>query len=102
MFQRNALQNPVKSQGTGGSLLTVFTLWATLVALLFLNPPGFTLAWDAFGYYLYLPAFFLHKDPLLLHQEWLHQAMETYKELDTGGFYQAHQVANGNWVMKYP
>ncbi|MFZ1666200.1 MAG: hypothetical protein WBO28_08260 [Flavobacteriales bacterium] len=72
------------------------------MALLFLNPPGFTLAWDAFGYYLYLPAFFLHKDPLLLHQEWLHQAMETYKELDTGGFYQAHQVANGNWVMKYP
>jgi hypothetical protein len=84
------------------SLVTVFALWSILIVLLMAIGPGNNLAWDGLGYYLYLPAFFIHHDPLLLRQEWLQHALDTYGGLGSGGFYQAHQVANGNWVMKYP
>ncbi|MBK8947444.1 MAG: hypothetical protein IPM68_00845 [Flavobacteriales bacterium] len=59
------------------------------------------ISWDALGYYLYLPAVLIHNDPYLLDQEWLHQALDQYGGLGGGGFYQAHQVENGHWVMKY-
>lgn len=44
------------------------------------------ISWDAFGYYLYLPATFIHADPLLDDASWVHEANETY-EL-TGTVYQ--------------
>src|SRR5436190_9665452 len=33
------------------------------------------LSWDVFGYYLYLPATFIHHDPLLTNMDWIHQVM---------------------------
>lgn len=33
------------------------------------------LSWDVFGYYLYLPASFIHHDPLLKDIGWIHQVM---------------------------
>ncbi len=84
------------------SRASVLALWFFLVAVILAIPPGRALEWDALGYYLYLPAFLIHHDPFLLHQDWLQQAFDTYGRFDGGTFYQAHQVANGNWVMKYP
>lgn len=41
------------------------------------------LSWDVFGYYLYLPATFVHGDPLLNDITWVRQAMEQYHTTET-------------------
>lgn len=58
------------------------------------------LTWDVFGYYLYLPSFFLYDDPHLRDLSWVNQLMEQYKT--TATFYQAVHLENGDWVMRYP
>lgn len=56
--------------------------------------------WDVFGYYLYLPAQFIHNDINLQHKaEWLNPAIEKYKLTDS--FYQAYKTNNGKYVFKY-
>lgn len=77
-------------------------LWLVLIAVIMAIPPGMVFQWDALGYYLYLPAAFIHHDPFLLQQDWLQQVFDTYGRIDGGAFYQAHAVGNGNQVMKYP
>ncbi|MHB1277408.1 MAG: hypothetical protein ACYC1Q_03350 [Bacteroidia bacterium] len=59
-----------------------------------------SLTWDVFGYYLYLPAYFIYDDPTLQNMEWINHIIETYHS--TGTLYQAVQVESGNWVMRYP
>lgn len=59
-----------------------------------------SLTWDVFGYYLYLPAYFIYDDPTLQNMDWVNHIIETYKT--TGTLYQAVQVESGNWVMRYP
>jgi hypothetical protein len=34
------------------------------------------LSWDVFGYYLYLPALFIHHDPMLHDISWIHEAVK--------------------------
>lgn len=58
------------------------------------------LTWDVFGYYLYLPAYFIHHDIGLWHFEWVRHILDTYNP--TIGFYQAYQGPLGDYVMKYP
>lgn len=36
------------------------------------------ISWDVFGYYLYLPATFIHHDPFLTNIEWIKQVNEQY------------------------
>jgi len=57
------------------------------------------LTWDVFGYYLYLPSYFIHHDIALQQQEWLTHLLDKYEPTST--LYQAIQIENGNWVMKY-
>src|ERR1043165_8008600 len=56
----------------------------------------YTLTWDVFGYYLYLPAFF-YDDPGKLHH--IDTLLSKYNP--TGSFYQAWKAPSGNYVMKY-
>ncbi|MFZ4563556.1 MAG: hypothetical protein ACOYNU_09290 [Bacteroidales bacterium] len=58
------------------------------------------LSWDVFGYYLYLPATFIHHDLGIRNFGWLQQVMDTYNP--TIGFYQAYMGPAGEYVMKYP
>lgn len=58
------------------------------------------LTWDVFGYYLYLPAFFIHHDLGIRDFSWVQQILDTYNP--TIGFYQAYQGPIGDFVMKYP
>jgi len=58
------------------------------------------LSWDVFGYYLYLPATFIHHDLGISDFSWLQQILDTYHP--TNGFYQAYMGPTGNYVMKYP
>jgi hypothetical protein len=41
------------------------------------------LAWDIFGYYVYLPATFIHHDFMLTDISWVHEIMNTHKISDT-------------------
>ena len=54
--------------------------------------------WDAFGYYMYLPATFIYEDCTELN--WLDEVEEEYN-LTGGNLYQANIHENGNYVFKY-
>ncbi|MDD4109296.1 MAG: hypothetical protein PHH93_11310 [Prolixibacteraceae bacterium] len=65
----------------------------------FLNFNPNILSWDVFGYYLYLPAKFIYHDIGLIDQSWLNNIIDTYNPTET--LYQATQLNDGNWVIKY-
>ncbi|MEM8528485.1 MAG: hypothetical protein AAGG68_27835 [Bacteroidota bacterium] len=56
-----------------------------------------TISWDASGYYLYLPAFFIYEDVKQL--AFMPEILEKYQP--TPDFQQAYQHESGNKVMKY-
>ena len=62
------------------------------------HPQKNPISWDVFGYYLYLPAFFLHNDLALSDTTWVHDAQEKYGASDT--LYQLN-CKDGTCVMKY-
>lgn len=92
------------------STKNIFSLVACISVGLFLlilrtTHPGFhsekplnVTAWDAFGYYMYLPSALIYHDMTQL--EWLPEADSTYG-LTGGTLYQAHRKENGNYVYKY-
>ncbi|MEO6130237.1 MAG: hypothetical protein ABIQ02_00210 [Saprospiraceae bacterium] len=55
------------------------------------------LTWDAFGYYVCMPGFFIYHD--IKKFEWIPQIIEKYQP--TGTLYQLKELPNGNKVMKY-
>lgn len=55
------------------------------------------LTWDAFGYYLYLPAAFIYKD--VKEMDWVPEIVDKYQTTDHT--YQLSDLPNGNKVMKY-
>ena len=54
--------------------------------------------WDSFGYYAYLPGYFIYDDVTEL--SWMKKIDNVY-ELSNGDFYQAGKIENGNYVFKY-
>lgn len=54
--------------------------------------------WDAFGYYMYLPAIFIYHDVEKLN--WLEEADRKYA-MTGGDGWQAQKADNGNYVFKY-
>lgn len=75
-------------------------LWCILAVALLRTPPVNILNWDTFGYYLYLPATFLHHDPSIQDISWVEEARATYNSSST--LYQAQEQPSGGWVLKYP
>ena len=78
--------------------------WIMLLTLGFIiwiaNPfEHYILSWDVFGYYLYLPAIFIHHDLFLNDLSSVEQVLETYK--NAPALYQVNQTLNGN-VIRYP
>ncbi len=57
------------------------------------------ISWDVFGYYLYLPATFLHHDLGIRDFSWVQHILDTYNP--TIGFYQAYPGPEGRYVLKY-
>ncbi len=59
-----------------------------------------TIAWDAAGYYWYLPSIFIYHD--LAEQRWADSLIKDYGPgpVDVSGF--GFRTENGNIVMKYP
>jgi hypothetical protein len=88
------------------SLFAFFILAIIVVFGRFLLPRWLTfdslsiLSWDVFGYYLYLPSYFIYHDIGIHDYTWLQKILDTYHP--TIGFYQAYQGPVGDYVMKYP
>jgi hypothetical protein len=61
--------------------------------------PGNILSWDVFGYYLYLPLKFIYHDLGLKDISIIHTIIDKYHS--TATFYQAMQLPDGTYVMKY-
>lgn len=66
----------------------------------YLQPPVNVLSWDVFGYYLYLPAIFIHNDLGLQDFSVIDNIIDLYQNTST--FYQAQMGPSGDWVIKYP
>lgn len=69
------------------SRVTLLVLFALLVVLRILQLTPNALSWDVFGYYIYLPATFIHHDPLLHDTAWLHELIRARPEI-SGTLYQ--------------
>ncbi len=81
------------------SLYTVFLCCIALVLLRSAEPPRNVLTWDVFGYYLYLPATFIHHDLALEDEAWLDEVMTRYEPSAT--LYQLVDGPDGKRVIKY-
>ena len=81
------------------SLMTVLVLWSGLAAASFLNRPSFLFGWDSFGYHLYLPALFIHSDPLVQDISWVEAVQKTYDA--SGTLYQISTLPDGTRLPKY-
>ncbi len=81
------------------SLITVWALCALLFALRTTQTAKHALTWDVFGYYLYLPATFIHDDPALKDRAWLDEVMLKYDPSTT--LYQLVDGPYGTRVIKY-
>lgn len=78
------------------SLPVLIILLVVLWAVRLFTPAEGTLTWDVFGYYLCLPAKFVHDDIWLDNISWVHQAMQQYEM--PGTLYQAYVGPNGTWM----
>lgn len=81
------------------SLFAVLLCCATLLVLRSSAPPRQALTWDVFGYYLYLPATFIHHDIALEDPAWLDSVMARYEPSAT--LYQLVDGPDGKRVIKY-
>ncbi|MFI5164760.1 MAG: glycosyltransferase family 39 protein [Bacteroidia bacterium] len=86
------------------SLITVLIICITVLSYrvnyfkLGSDKPYICTAWDAFGYYLYLPSVFIYHDAAEL--KWLPEIDKKYS-VSGGQLYQAGKCPNGNYVFKY-
>ncbi|MCX6273071.1 MAG: hypothetical protein NTU44_18015 [Bacteroidetes bacterium] len=81
------------------SLATVWLLFAVALYLRFYFPISNIISWDVFGYYLYLPAQFIHHDLGIKDVSWVKQLISQYHNTST--FYQAFPGTDGSIVIKY-
>ena len=85
-----------KGQGKKFSLLVLIILLLVIWTVRLLVPATGTLTWDVFGYYLCLPAKFVHDDVWLDNIGWVQQVMQQYEM--PGTLYQAYVGPNGTWM----
>ncbi len=81
------------------SRFALLALIAITLAVRTSFPQRQVLTWDVFGYYLYLPATFIHDDIGLKDDTWLDEVMTTHPPSAT--LYQVVDGADGNRVIKY-
>lgn len=65
------------------SLLTLLSLILFLSLYRITHIDSKEISWDVFGYYLYLPATFIHNDPFLSSIDWIKQVNEQYNLAST-------------------
>jgi hypothetical protein len=81
------------------SRYALIALIAVTLAVRCSFPQRQVLTWDVFGYYLYLPALFIHDDVALRDQAWLDETTRAYTPSAT--LYQLVDGPDGARVIKY-
>src|SRR5690554_3264293 len=81
------------------SYYTKIGLMAILLVVSLMRYKENIISWDTFGYYLYLPATFIHHDPGLKDPGFVEEALQTYKGSTT--LYQASEGPEGGLIIKY-
>lgn len=81
------------------SFLIILVAFLGIVYLRFYFPIRNIISWDVFGYYLYLPAVFIHHDLALKDLGWVYHLIDQYHNTST--FYQAFPGPEGSVVLKY-
>lgn len=87
------------------SLAITFVIILSIVLLQFKsfdvknNPNPYPIAWDVYGYYLYLPATFIYNDLGLQNDKWINETREKYKPSST--FYQAAEGIDNKKIIVY-
>lgn len=79
------------------TLFTLIALWAVQIWTFSTHYQQHPLSWDVFGYYLYLPATFIHQDPAI-QGDWIQEVYSDYSPSDTP--YQLNKL-DGKHVNKY-
>jgi len=90
---------PIKANKVSWYTMLALMLLLVLVSFQRLHKRGNIISWDTFGYYLYIPATFLHGDPGLYDTGFVEEALEKYKGSVT--FYQASPGPQGGMIIKY-
>lgn len=80
-------------------MLMLAFLWAFIGATRIAHLSNSELSWDVFGYYLYLPATFIHHDPLLHDTTWVHAAWQNYHV--SGTLYQLSTAPDNSTPMYF-
>ncbi|MEG1555296.1 MAG: hypothetical protein RR356_01040 [Bacteroidales bacterium] len=79
--------------------------WAVAIIIvvfcggMLIQPPHNILAWDVFGYYLYLPMTFIYHDLGMRDIQVVYDIINQYQISDC--FYQGWMASSGNWIIKY-
>lgn len=81
------------------SRYALIALMAVTIAVRCSFPQRQVLTWDVFGYYLYLPAVFIHGDVALKDPTWLEAVNTNYTPSTT--LYQLVEGPDGGHVIKY-
>lgn len=81
------------------SRYALILLCAVTIVVRCAMPQRQVLTWDVFGYYLYLPATFIHGDIALKDHAWLEEVMTTYEPSST--LYQLVDGPDGARVIRY-
>jgi hypothetical protein len=92
------IKNILKSS-TSASAWICLLLIVGIVLFRFVFPPIYTLSWDVFGYYLYLPDTFIYHDLRHTDISWVNRLIDDYQT--TATFYQATALPSAGWVMKH-
>lgn len=77
------------------SLITIIAVFVLVAGYRAYKLTPNELSWDAFGYYLYLPATFVHGDPLLHDTGWIKDLLAQRPEI-SGTLYQVTQAPDGS------
>lgn len=85
---------------TSFSRMAVITLFLVLVVMRIFSLTPNELSWDVFGYYLYLPATFIHHDPFLHDITWIHELIRA-RPVITGTLYQLSTAPDNSTPMYF-
>lgn len=91
------MQDPAHTSRYAQFCVILVVIWASLA-----KPSLWyqVISWDVFGYYLYLPALFIHGDIALDDPTWSVDLFDRYRPSAT--FYQINVLETGGRALKYP
>jgi hypothetical protein len=84
---------------TNLSLYTLVVLAGIMLTVAISTPPKSILSWDVFGYYLYLPAFFIYHDLGFTDLAFVNEIVAQYGNTHT--LYQLVSAPEGHLIIKY-